>query len=124
MKNQLAELALSGKILWMAEGQLVPSIGMWRGKVTVKGVSQGGTFQVFKSNGAWVILFGKPLLKLFNAIHDYMEDTIQILQEKGKEWVMLENQFLNMQGIAKSLLANLTVVIKQLITIPQYKPIK
>ena len=66
----------------------------------------------------------KPLLKVFNAIHNYTEDMIQILQEKGKEWVMLENQFSNVQGITKSLLANLTVDIKQLITIPQYKPTK
>ena len=121
MKNQLAELALSRKILWMADGQLVPSVGVWRGKVTVKGVSREVTFQVFKSNGALAILFGKPLLKVFNAIHIYMEDMIQILQEKGKELVMLENQFSNVQGIAKSLLANLTVYIKQLITIPQYE---
>ena len=67
------------------------------------------------------MLFGKPLLKMFNAIHDYTEDTICILKENKTEWVALPNQFASVQGVTAKLLANLTVDIKQLITtmVPQ-----
>ena len=60
----------------MANGQLVPSIGVWKGMVTVKGISHESMFEIFNSNGPWAMLFGKPLLRTFNAIHDYMENTI------------------------------------------------
>ena len=42
----------------------------------VKGMEWKATFEVFKSNGAWAMLFRKPLLKIFNAVHNYKEDTI------------------------------------------------
>ena len=112
-------LTPSGKILRMADGRRVPSVGMWRGMVTVKGINREGSFEIFNSNGAWGMLFGKPLLKTFNAIHDYSEDTIQIPQIGNTKWEVLSNQFTNTHGVAGKLLANLTVDIKQLIRIPQ-----
>jgi hypothetical protein len=63
IKDRLTALTPSTKILRMADGRCIPSVGVWRGKVTVKGVSQEGVFEIFKSNGAWAMLFGKPLLK-------------------------------------------------------------
>ena len=42
----------------------------------VKGMEWKATFEVFKSNGTWAMLFRKPLLKIFNAVHNYKEDTI------------------------------------------------
>jgi hypothetical protein len=117
-KGRLTALTPSGKILRMADGRRVPSIGVWRGKVTVQGVHREGAFEVFNSNGAWAMLFGKPLLKTFNAIHDYTEDTISIPQKEGAKWTVLMNQFASTQGVAGKLLANLTVDIKQLITPP------
>ena len=60
----------------MADDWQIPSVGVWKGKITVKGMEQKATFEVFKSNGTWVMLFGKPLLNIFNAMHDYKEDTI------------------------------------------------
>jgi hypothetical protein len=114
-KNRLSALKPSARILKMADGRLVPSLGVWTGQVTVKGVSRIGTFQVLNSNGAWALLFGKPLLEAFNAIHDYSRDIITLPQ--GKEWVSLENQFASRKGILGDLLANLTVDIKQLVDI-------
>ena len=76
LKTRLMAPSLSAKILRMADGRRIPSVGVWRGKITVKGVTREGVFEIFKSNGAWAMLFGKPLLKLFNAVHDYKEDTI------------------------------------------------
>ena len=85
----------------------------------VKGMEWKATFKVFKSNGAWAMLFGKPLLKIFNAVHNYKEDTIQIPQKEGTGWAILKNQYADKQGFAGKLLANLTVDIKQLIAVPQ-----
>ena len=67
------------------------------------------------------MLFRKPLLKTFNVVHDYSEATISIWiqQKRGTKWEVLSNQFSNMHGIDRKLLANLTVDIKQLIKVPQ-----
>ena len=77
-KNRLSTLESSSRILKMADGRLVPSLGMWKGQVTVKGVSRHGAFEVLNSNGAWALLFGKPLLETFSAVHDYSTDTIRL----------------------------------------------
>ena len=119
LEGRLTALTPSGKILRMADGRQVPSLGVWKGRVTVKGINREGMFEIFKSNGAWAMLFGKPLLKTFNAIHDYTDDTIRILREDKTAWVILANQFANVGGVAAKLLANLTVDIKQLIPNPQ-----
>jgi hypothetical protein len=73
----------------MADGRLVPSAGAWTGSVTAGDVSHRGTFKIFDSNGAWSVLFGKPLLKKFKAVHDYDLDIIKI--PKGNSWVILQN---------------------------------
>ena len=112
-KNRLSALVPSSRILKMADGRLVPSLGVWKGLVTVRGVSCFGTFEVLNSNGAWALLFGKPLLETFNAVHDYSKDIIRLPQ--GDVWVTLENQFASKQGLTGDLLANLTVDIKQLV---------
>ena len=119
LKGRLTALAPSGKIFRMVDGRRVPSIGVWRGRVTVKGVHREGVFEIFNSNGTWAMLFGKPLLKTFNAVHNYTEDTIRIPKLEGAEWVILANQYANTHGIAAKLLANLTVDIKQVINVPQ-----
>jgi hypothetical protein len=124
LKGRLAALIPSEKILRMADGRKVPSAGEWRGRITVNGVSREGSFEVFKSSGAWAMLFGKPLLQAFNAIHDYTEDTIRVRRKEIEEWVILENQFKNTRGVAAKLLANRMVDIKQLINVPQSELLK
>ena len=74
----------------MADSRLVPSMGVWSGEITVSGVSKEGTFEVFDHNGAWLALFGKPLLKVFKAVHDYDLDIVKI--PKGDDSVQLQNQ--------------------------------
>ena len=115
LEGRLTALSPSKRILRMADGRHVPSAGVWKGRVTVKGVNRDGAFEIFKSNGAWAMLFGKPLLKTFNAVHDYTEDIVRIRLEDKSGWVVLPNQFANVRGVAAKLLANLTVDIKQLI---------
>ena len=119
LKGRLTVLTPSQKILRMADGRKVPSAGEWKGKVTVKGISREGVFEVFKSCNAWAMLFGKPLLQAFNAVHDYTNDTIRVRQRDREEWVVLENQFTNVGGVAAKLLANRTMDIKQLINVQE-----
>jgi hypothetical protein len=60
-------------------------------KVTVGNITEGDTFEVFDSKGAWLALFGKPLLKKFKAIYDY--DTDIVKTPKDSDWVVLQNQY-------------------------------
>jgi RNase H-like domain found in reverse transcriptase/Reverse transcriptase (RNA-dependent DNA polymerase) len=91
VKHRLKPLGRSNRILRMADGRLVPSIGVWSGDVTVGDVSHRGTFEVFNSSGAWSALFGKPLLRKFKAVHDYDPDTVRI--PNGNSWTELQNQY-------------------------------
>ncbi|KAJ7656774.1 hypothetical protein DFH06DRAFT_991276, partial [Mycena polygramma] len=76
IRHRLSPLAPTERILRMANGQLVPSIGTWTGVVNVDGLQREGTFEVFDSGGAWALLFGKPLLIAFEAVHDYKADVL------------------------------------------------
>ncbi|KAF8222571.1 hypothetical protein L208DRAFT_1015260, partial [Tricholoma matsutake] len=89
-EHRLKPLDKSNHILRMADGRLVPSAGIWNGEVTVGNITQGDTFEVFDSKGAWLALFRKPLLKKFKAIHDYNTDIGKI--PKDGDWVVLQNQ--------------------------------
>jgi hypothetical protein len=90
-KHRLKPLDKSNRILRMADSRLVPSAGIWNGEVTVGNITQEDTFEVFDSKGAWLALFGKPLLKKFKAIHDYDTDIVKI--PKDGDWVVLQNQY-------------------------------
>jgi len=92
VKHRLKPLVRSNCILRMADGRLVPSAGVWNGEVSVGNVSHNGTFEVFDSNGAWSVLFGKPLLKKFKAVHDYDSDIVRIPNSSGN-WIELQNQY-------------------------------
>ncbi|KAJ7472504.1 hypothetical protein FB451DRAFT_959081, partial [Mycena latifolia] len=72
----LGELAWSPRVLRMANGELVPSMGSWTGEVNLSGVARRGTLEIFPSGGAWTMLLGKPLLEAFGAWHGYEEDVI------------------------------------------------
>jgi hypothetical protein len=91
VKHRLTPLRKSDWILHMADGWLIPSAGIWNGEITVGNTSHGGTFEVFDSNGAWVVLFRKPLLKTFKAVHDYDLDIVKI-SNGNNSWTKLQNQ--------------------------------
>ena len=65
----------------MADRHLVPSCGVWHGKVVVKGIIFEGGFEVFGSNKSWAVLVGKPFLETIKAVHEYGRDTISIPTE-------------------------------------------
>jgi len=89
-KDTLGELAASKKLLHMADGTIVPSHGQWSGGVTLGGQTVNGSFEVFPSGGGWSLLFGKPLLRAFKAIHDYNDDTLKI--PRNGDWTVLTNK--------------------------------
>jgi hypothetical protein len=90
VKHRLAALKQSNRVLRMADGRLVPSTGVWNGVLKVANVPKEGTFEVFDSNGVWSVLFGKPSLKRFKAIHDYDVDTVTI--RDGNNRIKIKNQ--------------------------------
>ncbi|TFK21579.1 hypothetical protein FA15DRAFT_553620, partial [Coprinopsis marcescibilis] len=76
--TRLERLETSGRWLRMADGRLTPSLGVWRGKVSMGGIARRGEFEVFDSGGAWTLLIGKPMLESYKAVHDYATDSIHI----------------------------------------------
>jgi hypothetical protein len=91
VKHHLKSLQKSDRILRMADGQLVPSAGIWKGEVTVENTTHSGAFEAFDSNGTWAVLFGKPLLKTSKAVHDYDLDIVRI-SNGSNNWTELQNQ--------------------------------
>ena len=92
-KDKLGELAPSRRTLRMADGTCIPSDGCWSGDVILGGQTAKGLFElfeVFPSGGRWSLLFGKPLLQKFKAIHNYENDTLMI--PFNGEWTTLANE--------------------------------
>jgi hypothetical protein len=62
----------------MVNGAIEPSKRWWGGLIKLGSVIVQGQFEVFNSGGGWGFLFGKPLLWLFNTVHDYNTDTVMV----------------------------------------------
>lgn len=90
LQKTLGSLIPSLKILRMANGSHVPSNGCWIGNIQLGGRTVKGAFKIFPSGGGWSILVRKPLLKQFQAVHDYESDMINI-PVNGK-WSTLVNE--------------------------------
>ena len=76
MQGGLGNLLPSSRTLHMANRSCVPSAGRWVGDVYLGTQMVKSSFEVFPSGGGWSLLFGKPLLEQFRAVHDYENDTI------------------------------------------------
>ncbi|KAJ3897649.1 hypothetical protein F5879DRAFT_813669 [Lentinula edodes] len=68
----------SVKRLRMANGVVVSAKAQWRGRVILQGEEVEGVLQVFDSGGGWDMLFGKPLLQAFGAVHDFGDDSVRV----------------------------------------------
>ena len=77
-QGRLSETEKSNLRLRMANGTIVQSQARWKGTVELNGIEVEGCFEIFDSGGAWELLFGKPLLMAFKAIHNYEDDTVII----------------------------------------------
>ncbi|KAJ3859531.1 hypothetical protein EV359DRAFT_86298, partial [Lentinula novae-zelandiae] len=67
----------------MANGTVVLGETSWVGCINVQGVEVDGEFEVFDSGGSWKFLFGKPLLELFLAVHDYGKESLMLHGKQG-----------------------------------------
>ena len=92
VKSQLSELRPSKKVMRMANGTLIPSNGSWSGVVVIGDVRTTGTFEIFASGGAWNVLFGKPMLQAFNAVHEYTTDTITLRSNDSESTLVIQNE--------------------------------
>ena len=66
--NRLTKLSPSQCTLRMADGSLVPSLGIWSGTFEWGLMRCTTTFKVFPSGGSWKMLIGKTLLEQLNTI--------------------------------------------------------
>jgi hypothetical protein len=92
VKHQLSAPQPSQKVMRMANGVLIPSNGSWSGMVMVDNVQTNGTFEIFASRGAWNILFGKPMLQAFGAVHEYTTDTITLHPNNSESTAIVQNE--------------------------------
>ena len=75
----------SSRLLRMSNGIVIQSKAVLKGMLELKGICMEGEFEVFDSGGGWKFLFGKPLLRRFQAIHDYSSDTVSIWSERDTD---------------------------------------
>lgn len=62
----------------MADRKIVRVEAVWTGTIQITDVCIQGLFEVFDSGGSWSFLFGKPLMKAFDAVHYYSKDVVTI----------------------------------------------
>ena len=91
IRKRLNKVGPLDRLLHMVNGTIVPSGGKWKGTVEVCGVRREGVFEIFPSGGTWALLFGKPLMKVFQMEHRYVDDTIS-MHAKEME-LRVENEF-------------------------------
>ncbi|KAL0562950.1 hypothetical protein V5O48_019129, partial [Marasmius crinis-equi] len=96
--------------MWMrmADGALVPGIASWNGTVRVKGLEVESSLEVFDSGGQWEVLFGKPLLEKFKAVHDFEKE--ELVVRKGKEVRRIFNEGLGKKIELKPMVATIEEV--------------
>jgi hypothetical protein len=102
LHDKLGPLVPSSKILKMVDGTHVFSDGHWCGNVSLGEHIVKACFEVFGSRGGQSLLFGKPLLKQFKAVHDYGNDTLMI--PLNGSWTMLLNECegIPVRGVSQS----------------------
>jgi len=94
--ERLGNPTSSSKTLLMADGARVSLHGCWLGDVSLGGRTARAAFEIFPSRGGWSLLFGKPLLQQFQAIHDYGNDILMI--PSNGSWSTLLNESNKKQG--------------------------
>lgn len=102
LHDKLGPLVPSSKILKMADGTHVFLDGRWCGNVSLGEHTVKARFEVFRSRGGWSLLFGKPLLKQFKAVHDYGNDTLMIPSNGSWTTLLNECEGIPVRGVSQS----------------------
>ena len=90
VKHRLSALRTSKRRLRMADGSVIPSIGQWVGKVSLGRTTVVCAFEVFPSGGSWAFLVGKPMQRLFGAVHNHATDEVSIPNGVGHDTLVNE----------------------------------
>ena len=109
IRHRLSPVRPSSKVLRVANGTLVPSEGLWVGRIIVDSVSTGGLFKIFPSGGSWEMLFGKPMLQAFSATHNFVNDSVTLEAEGLQTIIHNENATQNAERLRKFKVANASV---------------
>jgi len=86
LQHKLAPLVRSIRCLQMASGSIMNPVGCWKGKVELGRTTVTGLFEVFDSSRGWDFLFGKRLMTVFSAVHDYATDEVFLPTNKQMLW--------------------------------------
>jgi hypothetical protein len=88
--HRLGRCEASTRRLRMADGKIMRAEAVWTGMIQIGNIAIHGSFEVFDSSGSWSFLFGKPLMKAFDAVHYNARDVVTIAC--GGHTAMLCNQ--------------------------------
>ena len=102
MKDHLGDLLPSSCTLHMADGTHIPLAGRWAGDVHLKLQVVNSSFEVFPSGSGWSLLFRKPLLNKFRAIHDYGKDTVHLPKSDGGWDILVNSQVMTLEAEANT----------------------
>lgn len=65
-------------------------MGQWVGQITIGKATVTCAVEVFPSRGSWAFLVGKPIQRLFGAIHNHAMDEVSIPNKAGYEILVNE----------------------------------
>jgi len=113
IKHRLSKLQPSKRRLRMANGSVIPSAGQWVGRITIGKATVICGFEVFPSGGSWGFLVGKPMQRLFSAIHNHATDEVSIPNDTGYEILVNEIHYKHVVDILAHVGLGPTSDIKQ-----------
>ena len=90
LSHILGCLQLSMKTLCMADSSYVALHRQWVGNIGLGRCTVCMAFKIFPSGKGWSLLFRKPLLQEFEAVHNYKWDTLHI--PHNGSWTTLRNK--------------------------------
>lgn len=76
----------------MANGVIIPSLAVWKGKMQLGEMEIEGEFEVFDSKGGWAFLLEKLLLQQFGTRQEFSLDTVTMGAVEGSRNTILHNE--------------------------------
>lgn len=97
----------------MANGVIIPSLAVWKGKMQLGEMEIEGEFEVFDSKGGWAFLLGKLLLQQFGTRQEFSLDTVTMGAVEGSRNTILHNEITQPRQGDDIVEVNLTLDVKQ-----------
>lgn len=113
VKHRLGAWNESKKLLKMANGVIIPSLAVWKGKMQLGEMEIEGEFEVFDSKGGWAFLLEKLLLQQFGTRQEFSLDTVTMGAVEGSRNTILHNEIMQLRQGDDIVEVNLTLDVKQ-----------